>query len=108
MIALAHAEEAPERHHGIGYLTGVLVDHETIHRAEGLAQPVINRRADNFVGGDEAVGFVGSNCPARRGGGALHRALLSMENKKSDIRIGIGTKSVFHSDLLKTFFATCM
>ena len=78
MIALAHAEEAAERHHGIGYLAGVLVDHETVHRAEVLALPVINRRTDDFVGGDEAVGFVSSNCSARRGGGgALHRALLN-------------------------------
>jgi len=31
MIALAHAEKASERHHGISYLAGVPVDHEIVH-----------------------------------------------------------------------------
>jgi hypothetical protein len=49
MIALAHAEEASKRHHGIGYLAGVLVDHEIVHRAEVLTPAVINRGADDFA-----------------------------------------------------------
>jgi len=44
----------------------------------------INRRADDFVGGDEAVRFVSSNCPGRRRGGTLHRALLVHSNKQGN------------------------
>lgn len=52
MIALADAE-----HHGVGDLAGDLVAHEIVNRPEVFALPVTHCRADDFVGGDEAVRF---------------------------------------------------
>src|SRR6267142_2880439 len=61
MIALAHPQEAPEGHHGIGDLAGNLVDHKIVHRAEVLALKGIHCGSDDFVGGDQTVRFVGSD-----------------------------------------------
>jgi hypothetical protein len=64
MIALADAEEAPERHYGIGDLAGNLVDHKIVHRAEVLTLKVIHCGSDDFVGGDQTVRFLGCDWPS--------------------------------------------
>src|SRR5215471_15137577 len=77
MIARSNAEKAAERHHGIGHLARILVDHQIVNRSEMLAVAVVDRCADGFVGGDEAVGFVSSHCAAQAI--ALRSALRSKE-----------------------------
>jgi hypothetical protein len=93
MITLADAEEAPEGHHGVGDLTGNLVDHEIVHRAEVLARKVIHRRADDLVGGDKAVRFVGSDWAARRSSrrtysvSCLSMLCLGHKNDSKDLEV---------------------
>src|SRR6266404_1111690 len=48
MIALAHPQEAPERHHGICDLAGNLVDQKIVHQAEVLALKVIHCGSDDL------------------------------------------------------------
>ncbi len=53
MIAIADAEEAAERHDGVGHLAGELVHHDGVDGAKALALAVLDRRAFHRVGGNQ-------------------------------------------------------
>src|SRR5262249_33941030 len=57
VIALTDAEEPTERHHRVGDLAGVLVDHDVVDRAQAVALLVVHRRALDLVGGDQSGGL---------------------------------------------------
>src|SRR3546814_20135376 len=66
MITLADAQEASERHDGIGHLARVLVDHHPVDGAELAAAAVVGRRAFAPVRADQTGRLAGLYC------GGLH------------------------------------
>ena len=75
MVALAHSQEAAERHHGVSDLAGVFVDHKILHRPEPLALAIVDYRAFDLVGCDakmtdalfECLTTAGTSWAARAG-----------------------------------------
>src|SRR3546814_1598832 len=55
MMAVADAEEAAERHVGIGDLAALLVDHHAVDRTELVAGCIVHFGAFDLVGGNQAV-----------------------------------------------------
>ena len=115
MAALAHAEEAAERHDRVGDLAGELVDHEARHRAESLALAVVDRRALDLARGDQLLGLVRGD---RAGpcGDVLHRDLPSaIVGKKpgperdgsADLPVSLGGASAYFGCLVMARMSPC-
>ena len=42
MVALANPEKPAKRHHRIGDLAGIFVDHQVMHRAQRFASAIVD------------------------------------------------------------------
>src|SRR3546814_1951094 len=71
------AEEAAERHVGIGDLAALLVDHHTVDRTELVAGCIVHFGAFDLVGGNQAV-----RC-CRSHGSSPSRFMVAVGDRKS-------------------------
>src|SRR5277367_6350948 len=57
MIAVSNSEESAKRHDRVSHLTGLLVDHQVVNRAQPVAAVVKDVSALNFICGDKGRCF---------------------------------------------------
>ena len=57
MVGVPNPEESAKRHDRVSHLTGLLIDHQVVNRAQTVASVVEDVGALNFIGGDKGRCF---------------------------------------------------